>query len=462
VNQSNIEPRWKYAGQGISWVWETLINGELFDRNRFPALTVLCIVGLCAALFQWSLSPHRREARGLRWLLPASFLLMLSLLMGWEVWGSLLRDTPVLRSLHLHRFIVGAHLFGIFLVDIGAGALIRIVSLRTPLAVLSTYLVVVLLRPAFLERMTMYGNAHAWRGNAGVWQESEPEFEKALKFIETLPRGWVYSGAKQTWQDRILQANYIAPHYFVLAHGFNSLGGMLYHAFSLAGDTMFEFSPTRPALYELFGVGSVISPRDWVGPSILSKHGDFGPVSVWTRTPNRLLVGERSFFLCGDLKNAGGFMQRWTASESVERRQFGQILAGGCDAYPTLSPLRNFTGQPPIKLGSGSEPGTQPAGFVTSEEPWLPWSIKGVVSMQRPGIVIGGTGFHPSWSARVNGNEAKPIWVTPGFLAVELPSGTHHVEFEYKGSRLKVFLFIMALATLLAASIQPWLRNQRD
>jgi hypothetical protein len=386
---------------------------------------------------------------------------MLSLLVGWEVWGSVLRDTPVLRSLHLHRFIVGAHFFGIFLIGIGAGALIRILSLRTSLAVLSVYFMILMLRPAIAERMAMYENAHSWRKNAGVWLESGPQFEQALKLIDTLPRGWVYSGARQTWQDRIMQANYIPPHYFVLARGLNSLGGMLYHAFSLAGDTMFEFSPTRPALYELFGVGSVISPRDWVGPPILSKHGDFGPVSVWTRNPNRLVIGERSFSVCGDLKDAGGFMQRWTASDNIERRQFGQILIGGCSAHPSASGLRNFTGPAPRKQELSGAATLQPVGSVTSEEPWLPWRIEGTVSMQQPGLIVGGTGFHPSWTAKIDGSEATPIWVTPGFLALEVPSGTHRVEFEYVGSRLKVLLFFMALTTLFGSAIWPVLSRRR-
>ena len=40
--------------------------------------------------------------------------------------------------------------------------------------------------------------------------------------------------------------------------------------------------------------------------------------------------------------------------------------------------------------------------------------------------------FHPRWTATVDGQAVAPVLVAPGFLAVNVPAGTHAVELRYR------------------------------
>ena len=100
----------KFGSWGHSTVLTGLVGGGIYDFDRFPSLTYLAFAGFVICLFRW-----REE----RYLVPvAIFLLWLLLYFGRATWGPLIDLLPMSRYLHMHRFIGGVHLGGIFLMAV--------------------------------------------------------------------------------------------------------------------------------------------------------------------------------------------------------------------------------------------------------------------------------------------------------------------------------------------------------
>ena len=114
LNRSVWHTSTMYDSHGASEVLLGLIEGNLFDFDRFPSLTILVFVGFVICFLRW-----RKE----RYLIPvAIFSLWLLPYFGRFTWGSLIDLLPMSRFLHMHRFIAGVHLGGIFLMAIALAA----------------------------------------------------------------------------------------------------------------------------------------------------------------------------------------------------------------------------------------------------------------------------------------------------------------------------------------------------
>ncbi|RIL02031.1 MAG: hypothetical protein DCC75_13410, partial [Proteobacteria bacterium] len=84
----------------------------------------------------------------------------------------------------------------------------------------------------------------------------------------------------------------------------------------------------------------------------------------------------------------------------------------------------------------------------------------GKVYLNRPALVILKTNYHPNWRAWINEAPADVLRVTPGFAAIECPSGEHGVTFRYEGSQAKGILFVIGLLfPLLVISANRILRQ---
>lgn len=450
INRSVIEPAWKYASHGLRWTISSLVDGGLFDHGRLPILTALVAVGLAAAIFpppSTLLGPRASALPG--WAL-LSFFLLLALLCGWDVWGFLFRDTPLLRSLHMHRFILGVHIIGTFLIALGVEASLTLFPRSKVIQSLLLLLLIFSLSPIFDERLKRFSDAHEWRRKAETAYANDADLQKALTFLEAKPRAFVHPGMKQNWQERIKLADMVPLHYLVLARGFPTLGGMLYHAFSLAGDAMFDFDADRQATYDLFGVGYVLAPVDTKFPAFLTEEVRFGRYKVLSYRTKRLMIADARFRLEGARADEPSFMRRWVSSNLPERRVFGFVSGGDPDL-----PRFPLAGAAP-RLSAGEAKGT-----IVEESEWRQSGVRGVVDMKRAAHVVMKTGYHPGWIARVDGIQTTTDWLTPGFVAVAVGPGRHSVEFEYRGSKLKEILFGLSLMVMGGLGAMSFLRSDR-
>jgi uncharacterized membrane protein YfhO len=61
--------------------------------------------------------------------------------------------------------------------------------------------------------------------------------------------------------------------------------------------------------------------------------------------------------------------------------------------------------------------------------------------------------YHPNWHVKVDGMEVEKFAVFPFYLAAQVSSGKHIVEFWYEPNGLKVFLLFITPLILIIASV---------
>jgi len=84
-----------------------------------------------------------------------------------------------------------------------------------------------------------------------------------------------------------------------------------------------------------------------------------------------------------------------------------------------------------LKLKAGDEEGK--AEIVE----YLPNKIKIEVETEKPGLLFLSDNYYPGWKALVDGKETKIYRADYTFRAVEIPIGTHEVEFIYQPESFK-------------------------
>ena len=450
INKSIVEPPYKYASHGVKWVLMQLVRSCLLDFGRLPSLTFLLVVGVvCGSADLFILKRYKRLflAKVLVWLF-VSFLLSLTFLAGWEIWGPVFRNTPVLRSLHMHRFIIAVNFFGIFIAAYGCGVFRALLPQRTAVLVMFSLCFYGLLHPAWVERVRRHSQADGWRKTASAAFENDADLHSVIRTITQSPRTFVHPGNHQTWTDKIRLAKMVPLHDILIAQGIPTMGGMLFHAFSLAGDTMFNFSAKRKATYDLFGVGLVLAPAEEPLPNFLTPVLKAGKYTLYRSDAARLAWITPTFNVEGLRDAEPGFMQRWVNSNMVEANAFGVI--DGRD--PSLRTIQFNQPVPTNLIPPAISPPPTPPLIV--EGAWKSSGISAKVNNIQEGHLLFKTGYHPNWRVEVDGEVVPTKWVTPGFIAAVVPKGDHEVVFSYRGSYLKVVLFVMSLVGILLALIK--------
>ena len=158
LNRSVWHTSTMYDSHGHSAVLLGLIEGNIFDFDRFPVLTILVFVGFVICFLRW-----RKERY---WIPVVIFSLWLLLYFGRSTWGSLIDLLPMSRFLHMHRFIAGIHLGGICLIAIALAAPWRwAVSRRNVWYVAAALaLTSLVLLPVYIERRSYPGPERPYDG----------------------------------------------------------------------------------------------------------------------------------------------------------------------------------------------------------------------------------------------------------------------------------------------------------
>lgn|GEM_PF-3287744 len=469
LHTSPHEPAWKYAAWGVSWVVENFWNGDLFDYGRFPGVTILVLLGSVSALFGLGCSREPDCALDLKQSRPApqadarsysacsslvlGLLLWLLLLCGWELWGWLFSELPLLRTLHMHRLIVGVHAFGSLLAGLGAFAVFKALRLRW----LALLVSVALLGPAVGERWQAYQRSHLWLREALVWQAEDQDLKDLLVALHAKRRGWVHVGMEQSWAKELSVGMNLRLRHVTIGEGLPTMG-QLFHAYGLSGDVLFDFNPYREAHYRALGVLYTVAPLNWPAPAFLEEIGKYGRYRLLIYPRGGMLDVVRIGFEAGgeaQPEEMSRFMRNWLTSPLVERGISGRIIGTGKRSALPFAPI---SGPVPLHISAAGE-----VGRVIWEDEWRPEYAQGRVRMNEEGYVLLKTGFHPNWHAFVDGKEVKTEWVTPGFVAAPCPAGEHELSFVYRGSRLKPWLFYGAFFLILAGFVLGrWLRSSAE
>jgi len=58
--------------------------------------------------------------------------------------------------------------------------------------------------------------------------------------------------------------------------------------------------------------------------------------------------------------------------------------------------------------------------------------------------------YHPNWQVTIDGRSEQPFMVSPSFIGLYVPPGSHQVRAEYRSPTYKTALLLLGLGALLA------------
>lgn len=433
-----------YDSFGARRVLGWLVSGGIFDRGRFPALTLAAALGLLVALRRSLSEPQLRALLGVG-------LLSLLLFFGRPTLGPVLRLLPGSGDLFLRRYVFGVHLAGVYLAGLGLVAALGLLSRgvtrlrRRPLAapaagVLAALAVVGALAPAWTERAAWAAQGARWIAEQRAADAADGADVAALVAVarERGP-GRVYAGMRSNWGARYRVGQ--VPLYAVLVGSSVEQVGFTRPTWSLSSPIEYRFSDVRADHLDLFGVRYLIYPEDRTPPAGARELARRGRHVLWELPgAGYVEVVDVAPAIRAGRTDLGVRVADWLRSGEVGRRHPGVAFEG----HPA----------PPPTAGEG------PPGEVLAEEVALrEGRAAAEVALPRRGAVLLETSFDPRWRASVDGRPVRTWMLAPSFVGVLVPPGRHRVAFSYEPfPRYDLALGLGAL-TLLALALAPRLRR---
>jgi len=436
LNLSVWDNRFLYDSFGHAKVLKGLVEGKLFDFGRFPSLTTLVFAGFVFCVMRW-----REE----RYLIPiAIFTLLLLLYFGRATWGPLVNVLPVSSDLHMHRFIAGVHLGGVYLAAIALAVPWRWAVSRAKMWYVAAALAITLLflLPIYSERTSYLDeNDLGLRQSQIALAKEDPELSGLFETLKQLPPGRVWAG-QEGWGDNYRVA-YHPINLLLHSEGLDMMGD-LYHRFSLTGDIVKTFDETRWEQYNLYNVRYVVAPEGRNYPEFVKPVRQFGRHRLYR-------VDTTGYFdLVGsDMTLAGGRTEfypaaaSWLGSRLPSVKQHPIVFLGSVPKTESVVPLSAA-----VDVIREVEASAGPfRGEIISEEIGSNFYATHVKVERESWLLLKAT-YHPNWRATVDGVEADAVMLMPSFVGVRLSPGEHQVRLEYRPRLLRLVLLCLGLITL--------------
>jgi hypothetical protein len=448
INHSRWEPVWKWDSFGAGAVAKWLFTGDLLDDGRLPVMSLLVLLGLAAAI--WGRA--ERALRSTYIFLAAGALLWLAIFCGRPLWGPLLPLLGISDNVQVHRFVVGAHLFLVFLAAMGLSALWGWLekNWRWAGVIAGSAL---LLWPMVAERSALLSLDRSWgEWNLADYARDQGQLQLAMSTLAQRG-GRVFAGLPAGWGGQF-KVGSVPLYAFVGRRGLPSLG-FLYHSMSLPSDILVRFNEWSDAQYRLFNIRSVLAGERPVAPFLIpvAQAGRFRILDAPGRgyfdvidVPYAVLNSRDDFYDVND---------RWLASDWVQKGQYLALDSGG--EVPNLQRFYPTWQMPGM-------PAAAPPGSVAAERELPEQEYRATVQVARPSHVLFRMTYHPNWHVTVDGQARRAIMVSPGFTAVAVEPGKHEVDFRYESSGFRTALawfgFLLAGLTLVAPGKMPALNWQ--
>jgi hypothetical protein len=431
--------RWKYDSFGAFRVLELLIKGELFDHGRLPLFTALLGIGVGVALVGRT-----------RLALTALALIgvWLVLFFGRPTLGVIADLMPLSSSLFFHRFIGGVHLAAVPLIGLGAAWLWeRVIDNRPRRLLGATLLLLALLIPAIAERSAYYAQNAEWMRATEQAISGDAEAQAILNTIASLPPARTYAGLRSNWGEGVnfgLQFN-STRFYNVLTYVGLPEVAPPYAGPSLNADLLWQFDDQRPELYDLFDVRYVVAPAGRAMPAFLRPLLQTSRYVLF-EAPT---TGIAEYVAVADRRGASSqpilFAQNlaWLASPDVAAKRFIRW------DYPAIDRSSGATNK-------GCAEG------ATRYERVQPSRVDLIVDCPTAATLAIKVTYHPNWVVSVDDQPVKTFMVSPSYLGIELPAGSHFVIAEYRSTPSKPPLLLVGVFGLALAVVgDRWLSRRR-
>jgi hypothetical protein len=238
--------------------------------------------------------------------------------------------------------------------------------------------------------------------------------------------------------------------------------GYLYHALSLNADVQVLFDESRPELYNLFNVRSVVAPADRVFPEFVRPVAQFGRHRLFQVATSGYfdLVGSDAAFY-GDKDEFYPAAATWLASDLPRVGQHPRVVLNPplflevvAEGYERTFPLSQAAEAIPLVVF----PAELPRGRLLSQTVGSN-AYQAEVEVERESSLLLKVTYHPGWQATVDGRPAETVMLMPGFVGLRLAPGSHQVRLE---CRPRPWRGLLALAGLLALPLIALAEKRRQ
>jgi len=435
---ANVSPylqRWKYDSFGARDILTWLVNGDLLDHGRPPALTVLLALGVASAL----LTPTR-QAR----LIMSLFLFWLALFFGRHTWGRLVDLLPMHEGFQFVRFNGGVHLAALMLIGLGGEWVWRLLA---PLperwrATAAGLVVLAFMVPALQERQAYYALNTRWMERTMKALGSDKDAAAILSALGELSPARTYAGLPNNWGEGLKVGglhfyNLLIPHRIATTspqHG----------SFSLNADLIWHFDDRNPAHYDLFNLQYIVAPSGLAMPAFLSRIKETPRYTLYQAETSGYarfvtVTGRRSI---GSQSSLFFENRNWLASGDPAAGRFIRYdypaRGGGAGDLPEVAASKELL-----------QPGCRTGGIIR-EEQVLPARIDLKLECKQASTVVLKVTYHPNWRVAIDGRQARSFMVSPSFIGVDVPAGAHQLRAEYRSPVYKTALLLLGACVLLA------------
>lgn len=415
-----------------------LFTGQLFDGTRFPILTVLLAVGVIVSLARFRRDETSRAV-------PALFLLSLLLFFGRPTIGPILQLLPGSGELFLHRYIMGVHLAGIFLIGIGSevvlALLLQAVTKSLPdlrPSVVSAGLAglfAVALLPGWTERAAFAAEGRQWIDQQRVADQHEgAAVDSLIQTAKASGPGRIYAGLRGTWGAGYVVGQ-VPVYSFLLSEKADGVGFTLRTA-SLSAGIEARFNETDLSQYEMLDIRYLLLPEGRPPPVQATLLEQRGNSVLWeVATTGYLEVVDTTTPVAADRTNLGQQMEPFLGSGLAAR-----------GIYPSVA----YDGQPAAPETLGLRTDDRPGGRIIRQFVALQDGVAlAEVDLSRPAALLLKASFDPRWRVLVDGTSVPPQMIAPSFVGIVLPAGHHQVVFEYAPYPYYGLLFMVGIGSFL-------------
>jgi len=438
INPAAPGEGWKADSFGAGTVLKYLLTGDLLDYGRLPVFSLLALSGFVIALWRWR---KTGAVAGVQTWAVSGAVLWTIILFGRPAWGSALVLLGIPREFPLHRVIGGLQLFLVLLAGIGLCEIAGAIARRSRPAV-AVAVAVLLLVPAVWERGGRLARSrHFHQQYLSMIADEANSLDAVVKAVKRRS-GYAYAGLPATWGNMFRVGGGAQFYLFLIS---NDVAATFYadHAIELSSSMMPLFDDLRPEDYRLFNVSSVVSPPLRDTPPFLTLRLSAGRFRVYdTPATGYLDVVDTVAAVPADRNSFFAINSRWMRSGLVAQR--AHVLLDFFGDAPAALP-RLFPNDPLPPSSYSAPPGE------VSKERRTGDVFEADLNATRPAFALFRMSWHRNWKATLDGRPAKTYMLSPGFVGVPMPPGTHHIVCRYQpdGWRLVAALGGMILALLL-------------
>jgi hypothetical protein len=445
-NFSLWDPIWKFNSWGLNQIIIWLTNGDLFDFNRFPFLTIFVVGGLF-----WALISVNRLNRYLVSLFSLYFILFI----GRDILGPLVNLIPGLSEYHLHRTIVMVQFIALL---IASGWLDNIFQrmikrknwlLLTLIVILGFYSIYLIEKPV----VNYAKDNDAWIKRSNInYQKDFNSYQKITETLGKLPSARVYAGRPGNWgRDFRIGDTQI---YMALSQDGFPIIGFLPQSWSPNSDAEQFFDEENPKHYDLYNVSYLVLPVKKNPPQfaqLIIKQGKYSLYKV--ESEGWFTFGKSSLEVMSKKTDLVNITHLWLYSPMFVNKDYPVIVLNNekltfVDRTIKMSDLNNYNNDKNIwqinpLLGKQEKLKSTITNKIEKKIP-QGYSVSFRLENKcKNCVLILKQTFHPNWKILVNGKEQKAFPVFPFFIGVRLNSpGDYKIMATYQPSTLKAILLI--------------------